>query len=304
MIKIFRLLPILLLMCGLWLFPVTSVWADGETDVDKSDISISLSPTGTLFDINNMKPGDWAPRTLIVENSGAKDFVYHMQVQNKGEKKLFNELLLEIKLGEKELYQGKLAAFKALLPRELASGSKENLDITIRFPEHLGNDFQGLQAAFVFYFTTQRKNNSSVPPIVEEQPGDQTGGNPGGQTEIQNEEQTEVPIVDQKENQTEEQTVDQTEEQTEEQTEAQTEEQNEVQPVEQTEDPKEGQGQTKGQIEVKIDSSGLAPAGGNLPATSTNLFNLILLGSVLVASGILLMIIRYYRRMKLAQQTQ
>lgn len=296
MIKIFRLLPILVLMCGLWLFPVTSVWADGDTDVDKSDISISLSPTGTLFDISNMKPGDWAPRTLIVENSGAKDFVYQVQVQNKGDKKLFNELLLEIKVGEKELYQGKLASFKALLPRELASGSKENLDITIRFPEHLGNDFQGLQAAFAFNFTTQQKNNSSVPPIVEEQPGDQTGGNPGGQTEVQNGEQTEVPIVDQ----TEEQTVDQTEEPTE----SQTEEQNEVQPVEQTEDPKEGQGKTKGQIEVKIDSGGLAPAGGNLPATSTNLFNLILLGSVLVASGILLMIIRYYRRMKLAQQTQ
>jgi len=37
-----------------------------------------------------------------------------------------------------------------------------------------------------------------------------------------------------------------------------------------------------------------------LPATSTNIFNLMLFGSVLVTGGIVLMIIRHYRRMKMA----
>ena len=57
------------------------------------------------------------------------------------------------------------------------------------------------------------------------------------------------------------------------------------------------QAMTKGQI----DSGGPTSAGFILPATSTNIFNLMLVGSVLVAGGIVLMIIRHYRRMKLAQ---
>ena len=80
-----------------------------------------------------------------------------MQLQNSGEEKLFNELLLEIKAGDKELYQGKLAAFKSLPERKLTSGTEENLDITIRFPEHLGNDFQGLDVGICFLFYGGRK---------------------------------------------------------------------------------------------------------------------------------------------------
>ena len=157
MSKLFRLFPLLLLISGICFFPVTSVFADGENDTDKNDIDISISPKDTLFDISNMKPGDWAPRTITVKNSGNKDFVYQMQLQNNGEKKLFNELLLEIKADDKELYQGKLAAFKSLPARKLTSGNEENLDITIRFPEHLGNDFQGLDVSIYFHFYGGRK---------------------------------------------------------------------------------------------------------------------------------------------------
>ena len=103
--KLFRLLPLLLLISGICFFPVTSVFADDENDTEKNDIDISLSPKDNLFNISNMKPGDWAPRTITVGNSGSKDFTYQMELRNNGETKLFNELLLEIKVDDKELYQ-------------------------------------------------------------------------------------------------------------------------------------------------------------------------------------------------------
>jgi hypothetical protein len=214
--KLFRLFPLLLLISGICFFPSTSVFAN---ETDKKDIDITLSPKDTLFNISNMKPGDWAPRTITVKNSGSKSFTYQMESRNNGDTKLFNELLMEIKAGDKELYSGKLAEFKSVEARKLASGNEENLDITIRFPEHLGNDFQGLEAAFTLNFTAESKNTTPV------------------------------------------------------------------------------QTATKGQI----DSGDPKSSGFSLPATSTNIFNLLLFGIVLVASGIVLMIVRHYRGMKSAQ---
>jgi len=219
MSKQFRLFSCLLLIGGICFSPISSVSADGENGTDNNDIGLSISPKDSLFDISNMKPGDWASRTITVENSGSKDFAYQMQLQNNGEKKLYNELLLEIKAGDNELYQGKLAAFKSLPTRTLTSGTEDNLAITIRFPEQLGNDFQGLNSAFVFTFTAEGKHSTPVQAMILGQ----------------------------------------------------------------------------------IDSGGLKTAGFSLPTSSTNLFDLMLFGTVLVASGIVLMIIRYYRRMKLAR---
>lgn len=219
MIKFFRLFPFLLLISVICFYPVTSVFANVDNEETENDVVISLSPEGNLFDISNMKPGDWAPRTITVQNSGNKDFVYHMQVQNSGEKKLFNELMLEIKAGDTELYQGKLVTFKSLPERKLTSSTEENLDITIRFPEHLGNDFQGLTSAFVFSFTAEGKDSTVV------------------------------------------------------------------------------QAMTKGQVASVSTTS----AESSLPNTTSNIFNLILFGTLLVAGGIVWMIIRHYRRMKTAQ---
>ena len=160
--KLFRLLPLLLLISGICIFPVMSVFADGQDDTEKNEIDISLSPKENLFNISNMKPGDWAPRTITVGNSGIKDFDYEMELRNDGETKLFNELLLEIKVGDTELYQGNLSEFRSVPARKLLSGSDENLDITIRFPEHLGNDFQGLDSSFAFVFIAEGKEKSSA----------------------------------------------------------------------------------------------------------------------------------------------
>ncbi|MBD8033821.1 M73 family metallopeptidase [Solibacillus merdavium] len=164
--KLFQILPLLLLLGCMSLFSVTSAFADDESTAENNEINISLSPEETLFDITNMKPGDWAPRTITVKNIGSKDFDYLMQIQNSGDEMLFNELLLEIKAADEELYQDKLADFKSLPIRKLATGNEENLDVTIRFPEHLGNEFQGLHASFDFIFTAE--GNDSETETVQE----------------------------------------------------------------------------------------------------------------------------------------
>lgn len=163
--KLFQVIPLLLLFSWVSLSPVTSVYAEGENDTENKEIDISITPTDTLFEVSNMKPGDWAPRTITVKNIGSKDFDYQMQLQNSGEEKLFNELLLEIKAGDKELFKNKLAAFKSLPIRKLATGNEENLEVTIRFPEHLGNEFQGLQSSFAFTFTA---GGNESDPVQEE----------------------------------------------------------------------------------------------------------------------------------------
>lgn len=162
MTKFLRLFPLLLLISVICFYPVTNVFADDGNGTAENELDISLSPTENLFDISNMKPGDWAPRTITVQNTGSEDFVYQMQLQNNGDERLFNELMLEINAGDTELYLGKMAAFKSLPERNLASSTEENLDITIRFPEYLGNEFQGLGTAFVFSFIAEGKGS---PPV-------------------------------------------------------------------------------------------------------------------------------------------
>ncbi|GAB3804978.1 hypothetical protein [Virgibacillus kimchii] len=131
------------------------------------EISIGVSPEDTLFQVENMKPGDWAPRTVTVENRGAQDFSYIMHMENEESDKLFRELLLEITASGTALYDGKLADFENLEERFLEQGEQEELELTIRFPEELGNEYQGLNTAFTIIFTA----NSTQEEAAVELPG-------------------------------------------------------------------------------------------------------------------------------------
>lgn len=168
------IMSIVLLLSG---FINLSIVYAQEGNASDDEISINLEPSDILFDVSNMKPGDWAPRTLVVKNTGMKDFSYLMTVENKGNEKLFNELLLEIKDKTNELYNGKLSEFENLPKRELTSANEEELDITIRFPEQLGNDFQGTNSQFVFVFTAEGMDGISASNQDNEKIGNDIGGN-------------------------------------------------------------------------------------------------------------------------------
>jgi hypothetical protein len=118
------------------------------------EIDIVTTPEKVLFDVTNMKPGDWAVRELIVKNGGKQDFNYLFSSKKKsGSTQLFNELLLTVTHGDTELYKGKLGGFSKLDSRALKSGTDETLTLKVDFPEHLGNEYQGqaTEVEFKFY---------------------------------------------------------------------------------------------------------------------------------------------------------
>lgn len=157
------------------LYPIIAHADDSDTDAESNnEIDISLNPSDMLFNIENMKPGDWAPRSVTVQNDGTMDFVYHIHVENIGHQKLFNELLLDVvDANSVELYNGKLSEFSHLDSRELNVSEEEDLTLTIRFPEQLGNDFQGTDSQFKLIFTAEAKDTSGS----NEKDSEEVGGN-------------------------------------------------------------------------------------------------------------------------------
>lgn len=154
---------------------------NGKTVKAEDKITIDILPKEVLFNIDNMKPGDWAPRTVIVQNNGILDFDYYVSMEPNGDSlKLYNELTVEISDGEQLLYNGYLKDFNELSSRSLESFTEEELNFTIRFPEHLGNDFQGLSANFSLLFTAEGENNDvdeqSVAGAVSSNGNSSSGG--------------------------------------------------------------------------------------------------------------------------------
>ncbi|MYL60415.1 LPXTG cell wall anchor domain-containing protein [Virgibacillus halodenitrificans] len=157
---------IVILFCILTLVIVMgskSVTAEEE----EKELAINVLPGDVLFNVNNMKPGDWAPRTITIQNNGIKDFTYQMSLRNDGEDKLFNELLLEINDSKSVLYEGKLEDFTKLSPRNLSTSRQEVLEVTVIFPEYLGNEFQGLDAEFSILFTAEGKTSELAEVSVD-----------------------------------------------------------------------------------------------------------------------------------------
>lgn len=159
--KVFtRMITTLLSICFVLFGMPYFIMAEG----DEEEVSIQISPQSVLYDIENMKPGDWAPRTVTIKNNGKRHFSYHVQINNKGPEKLLHELLLEIETAGDYLYNGKVSDFSQLSSRELNAGQKEDLEFTIRFPEHLGNEYQGLDTNFSLTFTAVDEKDENIFP--------------------------------------------------------------------------------------------------------------------------------------------
>ncbi|MGD6778719.1 LPXTG cell wall anchor domain-containing protein [Sutcliffiella horikoshii] len=119
---------------------------------DVMEIDIITTPEKVLFDVDNMKPGDWAERVLEISNGGKEDFNYIVSSKLKsGDKKLYNELKLTITSEDNnELFNGTLGQFNKLDPREIKTIDKEQLTFQVNFPAELGNEFQGLTCEVEF----------------------------------------------------------------------------------------------------------------------------------------------------------
>lgn len=172
----FKLLIVncLLLLIILFFIPIGNTGADSTT----SEIKIDALPQKVLFDIDNFKPGDWAPRVLTIQNNGNQDFSYNIQARKKsGSTKLFNIFHLTIEDQSDVLFNGELKDFKGLKRRSLAAFSEEKLTVTVEFPYVSGNEFQGLdtEVEFVLY-----AEGESEPPRTD--PDNPAGDDGGSET--------------------------------------------------------------------------------------------------------------------------
>ncbi|MDG5787698.1 TasA family protein [Evansella sp. AB-P1] len=155
-----------------------SVQYSKNTFADDEPISISTTPDSILFSVSNMKPGDWAQRELTIQNRGEQDFVYNMEVElTSGSEKLFNGLTLEINDANGLLFEGSLEEFNGIESRLLRTLHEEVLNMLVKFPSHLGNEYQGLEVEVEFlYFVeefisddsqdTQVGGGQYIPPII------------------------------------------------------------------------------------------------------------------------------------------
>ncbi|WP_257350449.1 TasA family protein [Pseudalkalibacillus decolorationis] len=155
--------------------PIMSTGADKSSPV----LDISTSPSSYLFDLKNLKPGDWAERKLTVKNDGNVDFSYTTLASFKdGSKKLYEQLLINVEdKNGTVLFKGKLSEFDQLIEKKLAHHDRDELVVTVSFPPESGNEFQGLETAFDLVFTARGNGNTEEPPTDTE---DDENSNPPG----------------------------------------------------------------------------------------------------------------------------
>lgn len=128
------------------------------------EIDIATSPEKVLFDISNFKPGDWAERTLTIQNKGKENFKYLTSSKlKKGSEKFYNELLLKISDKDSVLFEGKMKNFNKLDPRFIDKNETQELFFKVVVPEKLGNEFQGLDCEVQFKFYVEGTFGGTLP---------------------------------------------------------------------------------------------------------------------------------------------
>lgn len=117
-----------------------------------------------LFNLTNMKPGDWVTRNLTIQNRESKSFNYNTKaVFTNGSEKLYNEFQLKIWDSNGLLFNDKLYKFNGLKPRNLQAGKQEDLKFEVKFPYELGNEFQNLGFDFELRFIIEGINPDPNP---------------------------------------------------------------------------------------------------------------------------------------------
>ncbi|RSD26758.1 LPXTG cell wall anchor domain-containing protein [Mesobacillus subterraneus] len=134
----------------------------------QSIVNIEIS-NNVVFKIENLAPGDWMQKELMVMNQGNQDFRYIAKLgETNSYKGLFEELELLVKKDSFLLFEGKLKDFKGLNPRVLSKGSQERLLLQVKMPYELGNEFQGSAAEAEIIFYAEGITDTS--PSCEEDP--------------------------------------------------------------------------------------------------------------------------------------
>ena len=183
--RVFRITGFFLLILGLTFSLVISKGYAQSEDLDPvklsgTDSGLVVSPSDPyLFDLNNMNPGDFVDRTLVIENNYSRPFTLyltaHKVVPEEGEKDLSEQLNLRVTLRGTEIYNGGMADFatSAVYLGVFNPGAREELVAIVNLPgPETGNEYQGATATVLWTFTAQSSGEEppEYPPEEEEVP--------------------------------------------------------------------------------------------------------------------------------------
>ncbi|MGP4040713.1 LPXTG cell wall anchor domain-containing protein [Gracilibacillus sp. D59] len=161
------------------LFFILSVPIQGASSQNNIiDMKGTSSENGNLFDLENLKPGDWADREITVSNQSNNAITYDIDLRYiDGSELFYNQLSLEIKQGDTILFHDKLSNFSMITALPLSANSEEKIDFSLTFPAESGNEFQGLttNAEIVITAYDDTETETSSFPISTDS---QTGGSP------------------------------------------------------------------------------------------------------------------------------
>lgn len=130
---------------------------------ERREIDISLEPKEVLFHVSNMKPGDWANRSIRISNDGTKKLSYSIKSEvSEGSTKLYEALKVTVKEKQEVLYEGTLKELQSMENRTLAADRTDELIYTIHVPKELGNEYQGLQTIVKFIFYAEGPEGNGV----------------------------------------------------------------------------------------------------------------------------------------------
>lgn len=118
-------------------------------------VSISTTPSSTLFNVSNIMPGFTSTQALTVANDGSVDVEYTMTTSatNTDTKSLRDQLTLTIKTKDTDtagcanwngtqLYDGSLASGAISSARAVAAQASEVLCFRVTLPSNTGNAYQ------------------------------------------------------------------------------------------------------------------------------------------------------------------
>jgi hypothetical protein len=124
-----------------------------DTKADDSDyeVDISTTPAQFLFDVKNMKPGDWSTSSLKINNEGNLDFNYSISSHHEsGDSYLYNQFLVWVSDREGLLYEGKLSDFSNFPLGTIAAKGSNTLIFKVELPYETGNEAQGKSTSVTF----------------------------------------------------------------------------------------------------------------------------------------------------------
>ncbi|WP_284139249.1 hypothetical protein [Virgibacillus sp. LDC-1] len=131
---------------------------------EEFNVELSTNPSTILFHIEEMKPGDYASKTLTVtsNSTGMVGYIVNERFVD-GSEKLYDHLTLRISDEHSTLYDGLVKDFQQLESRELKEKDSDVITFTVSMPSELGNDFQGLRTAFELEIYAEGSINSALP---------------------------------------------------------------------------------------------------------------------------------------------